>query len=787
MSSALRAIRTPAVIHKPSVFPQLGRPLRDAAAALALFLLGPAIYHRALTPGWTIGDGDYLFYFLPYRSYLAEAWHQGRWLPLWNPHIYLGAPFMANIQASVLYPPNLLLLAMSPTLAIGWLVALHAGFGGAGMYLFACRALRLGRAGGLVAGLVYMLSTLMFSQVGHVNQENTLGLTPWLMLAADRAAVAPKPQRLALLAASLALVVLAGHTQQAYLSLLLAGGVAVARLWGMAIRRRLWKRAARTALLLAGATVLGVGLTAVQVVATVELIGQSARSGGLSLTEAGSFSLPFHGFLGSFLPDYTADHPAEFSASVGAAALPLICLAIWTRWRRPRVWMFALLGVSALVVAFGPKARIYDLFYALLPGFDLFRVPARLLLFTTIAAAVLAGEGVRASVQLGLAWRVRRWRPRVRSAVWGALGLAALPVAAASVALLAGGRTRGPLLILPLGQRENVALTLGFETAVLALIMFGLFWRRLAPALLPLVTLVDLVLLSGHAYALNPLPEGVAQASVTTAALVPHGPNERYLALMPAGGASRALSAIPTGLPQIDSSRYDGLSRIGESLAPDVSMLDGILDADGYDGGVLPTRDYVEFRAALLSPGANNPPDYTDRLLTDRVSDPHWLRQAAVTTVLTDGRDPNAPGSRALVPVRRAGSIIYWQLAEPLTRAHLKEGQPAQITSDTGERVVVRLSAGAADKLVLADAYYPGWTASVDGRPVGIDRYSGYERAVSLTPGVHEVVFEYRPRWLAPTAAVSVASLGVVLGLVVAPILLRRGRTKPDDPRRVAV
>jgi uncharacterized membrane protein YfhO len=90
----------------------------------------------------------------------------------------------------------------------------------------------------------------------------------------------------------------------------------------------------------------------------------------------------------------------------------------------------------------------------------------------------------------------------------------------------------------------------------------------------------------------------------------------------------------------------------------------------------------------------------------------------------------------------------------------------------------VRLPIDAAGRLVLADAYYPGWNASVDGRPVAIDRYDGYERAVRLTPGAREVVFEYRPRWLAPSAAITAASLVVVLALIVVAPLLRPRRAR---------
>src|SRR5262249_42088108 len=75
------------------------------------------------------------------------------------------------------------------------------------------------------------------------------------------------------------------------------------------------------------------------------------------------------------------------------------------------------------------------------------------------------------------------------------------------------------------------------------------------------------------------------------------------------------------------------------------------------------------------------------------------------------------------------------------------------------------LPEGASGRLILADAYYPGWTASVDGHAIPIERYADYLRAVSLPPGAKVVVFEYQPRWLIPAALVNGAALLLTLTL----------------------
>ena len=45
--------------------------------------------------------------------------------------------------------------------------------------------------------------------------------------------------------------------------------------------------------------------------------------------------------------------------------------------------------------------------------------------------------------------------------------------------------------------------------------------------------------------------------------------------------------------------------------------------------------------------------------------------------------------------------------------------------------------------LLLADTFYPGWTAQVDGMPAPIYRANISVRAVQLPKGRHEIRFEY--------------------------------------------
>lgn len=89
--------------------------------------------------------------------------------------------------------------------------------------------------------------------------------------------------------------------------------------------------------------------------------------------------------------------------------------------------------------------------------------------------------------------------------------------------------------------------------------------------------------------------------------------------------------------------------------------------------------------------------------------------------------------------------------------------------------------------LILADAYYPGWTAYIDSTPTPILAVDGMFRGVEVGKGSHSVEFVYEPRSVRLGLILSATGAGlVVLGAVVMawPSRMRRrrataGRTEP--------
>ncbi|MBM3961010.1 MAG: YfhO family protein [Planctomycetes bacterium] len=84
---------------------------------------------------------------------------------------------------------------------------------------------------------------------------------------------------------------------------------------------------------------------------------------------------------------------------------------------------------------------------------------------------------------------------------------------------------------------------------------------------------------------------------------------------------------------------------------------------------------------------------------------------------------------------------------------------------DQPTRIELDVAAGAQPWLLLADAFLPGWRATVDGKAATIHRADHGFRLVQLPPTACRVVFAYRAPGLAGGAAAAVAALAALAAL----------------------
>jgi len=86
--------------------------------------------------------------------------------------------------------------------------------------------------------------------------------------------------------------------------------------------------------------------------------------------------------------------------------------------------------------------------------------------------------------------------------------------------------------------------------------------------------------------------------------------------------------------------------------------------------------------------------------------------------------------------------------------------------------------------LIYLDSYHPGWQATVDGEPAEILPANIAFKAVELSPGEHEVNFEFTggSKWTRITVWTNflITVLGAVFLVLLGPILVIRNYRRSD-------
>lgn len=326
---------------------------------------------------------DNLLINIPSKVYFVEEVKASRF-PIWNPYIFSGAPFFADINNALLYPLNILYAILPPFRALTWVIVVNFLLAFVGMYLFA-RRLLMSRFSGFVSAVVFAFSGTMVVYTNNAPMIQVAALLPWVIWSTDRFLAFPSGKTLSVAVAIAVLQIFAGHPQLTFYT------------WLLTISFAVWfykKRAMLLLLLIFLATLL----SAVQTLPFLEFVLESTRPLGdygyatfdslnpfaiarlIVPPLAGNLSLGYAYFFGGSVYGY-----------VGIAAL---FLAVISGWKRKTVSFFATSCILAFLLALGKNTPVFWVAYHLIPGLGSFRSPQHFLLIHTFSAAILAGFGI---------------------------------------------------------------------------------------------------------------------------------------------------------------------------------------------------------------------------------------------------------------------------------------------------------------------------------------------------------------------------------------------------------
>ncbi|NLD43110.1 MAG: oligosaccharide flippase family protein [Chloroflexi bacterium] len=697
-----------------------------------------------------------------WKTFIVDSLRAGQ-LPLWNPYILSGVPFLAAGQHSAMYPLSAIYYVLPLASAYGWFAALHLFLAGAFTYVLA-RTLRVGRAGSLIGGLAFMFGGFMVvSNVFPMIVASALWL-PLILAMVERvvrrAEEGPSSPvsylpALAVGAGALGMVLLAGHPEMYYYVALCTSAYALYRLAGLARRSRSWRRTGGVAAALMAMAAVGLGLGAAQWLPLLDLVRHNFREGSASFAEVLGWAYPPRHVLALLMPDFFGNpsHHAyldlftglrtpvtanalgqpidtitwgiknyvEGACYVGILPLLLAAGAILGRAGRHK-WFFAGLGALSLAFAFG--SRLYWVVFQL-PGLNQVHSPFRWVFPYSLCVGILAAMGVDALWRRG-APDGARWR---RWAAW--LAERALPVMA-----LGGG---GALLVAlgasllvkervaALAERALQALARAPEAFADGRMFYSYEFRNLLILGLALLA-AGLLLALRHRFR-RPLAWGALAALVVFAELYVIGSG-----FLPRTDR-RLVGQQPPSVAWLkeDADLFRITSYVGDSektFNANAGMLYGLQDVRGYDS-IIP-RQYVEYME-LITPQSELPYNRIAPLFewdADAL-DSRLLDLLNVKYVLTSPeRAIDRPGYTLVYD----GEMRIYRNEDALPRAFLV-GR-AEVIADAAARQEALRALEPLEKVILEEppaGSYP--VGAPDGTPGAVEAidYSANEVFVTLT------------------------------------------------------
>ncbi len=706
--------------------------------------------------------------FIPWWDFAWESILAGQ-IPLWNPWVGMGAPLAANYQSALFYPPYWVLLSvygiggvklMAWTITI--VVIFHLSLAGIGMIKL-LDDLDIGKLGQVVSGLAFTLSGYLVSRAGFLSINATVAWLPWVLLYSKQLTDGRK-NTVMKTGVVLGIMFLAGHAQTSWYIVLLGGlWIIFWSTFNPAVPSTL-----RYTLNVIGkficAGLIGLGLSAIQILPTAEYLFQSARASQYGFAEAMTYSFWPWRFLTLIAPNLFGSpvtgnywgYGNYWEDALYIGLLPII-LAFGQLFRHNKGQsdhrshyfsqtkalsiFLGLIVVIGFLFGLGDNTPVFPFLYRNVPTFDLFQAPTRFTIWSVFGLVVLAGLGID-SLQ----------PPKGKRLYWNRLavmGWAAIS-AAAGLAYFFLGDIETTFI-------SSVALTGLLGVGVSLLLLFQPekdhhqnrnIWQNTIIVFL----MLDLVIAG---YGLNPGLDldfyGVKRVGENVARLYISESTEYELKYNQFFNFDTFESDL----------EWDS---IYDYFVPNTAMLKKIRMVNNFDP--ITTARYQTWMDYLNELEQTKPETISYRQILD-------LMEVEGIVGLSEGLDPEIkillPGPIQEIMFFNCARFVAndddmleqlfsgeVNLAEELILAgKSKQLAPGcafngkaqmQIVEKMPGRIIVRTQSEVAGWVYWSQSWYPGWQVIVDNERTGSAlRANYYFQAAEISAGKHQVEFVYRP------------------------------------------
>jgi hypothetical protein len=709
---------------------------------------------------WHYGDiGDLATAFYPFRAIASKSVRSGT-LPLWNPDFLGGAPFLANAQSALFYPPNFLYYVLS--LPTAWTLCLMLRVFLAGMFMtLFVRSIGASKAGAIFSGIVFSLCGFTTAWQGEPLGDGAIWL-PLVCYSILRLRNEPSRLSTSIAAFAFAMPVLAGHPETtAHVTFV---GIAFALLTFV---RPSFDVRFLLRFIIAG--LLAVGLSAIQLLPTAEWVSLmptwrlGLRWPPLALHEAYAWvsrdMLRAKTSAGVWIP--------EAAAYVGMITLLLVPVGFLHRSRR-YVIFFAALIIVGVCLAYGLQPiQWLSLHTPVLASLKNWR----LILVASFGMAALSGLGITVLEETPLPKRQRL------------LALALVAIAFVVAFLFYYSLRNATQFRVEFTRRPSFTRAMLF--AGLIPLLWRLFRERAGNAFAVLACAVV-------AFDLMTLSYGFTGFSKREN-IFPDSPVFRFLSEQTEKGQART-------------------STLGLPYCMNANLMYGIPSADGYETGlVAPQRlfslDYTDDHLDGIWFNASHILNLKDRRLdllnvkylttlsasrefdllknTSRFRMVYNDGDAAVfenTSVLPRAflvpqhgievlkdmdsqlnalRDPAFDPQKTVIVSNRPSSLS--SLVPPSNAEQVTTDNFVKITRTGVNDLSLHASTNEPTVLVVSQTFYPGWKAIIDGVTTEVFPVNLTLTGIPLQAGAHDVHLVFDPMSFKAGAALTLLSMAILV------------------------
>lgn len=701
----------------------------------------------------------------PFKVLGMEAFKDFK-LPLWNPYNGGGQPLFATGHMGYLNPFNFIYFIIKPELAWSIQVIIQPFLIGLSLYYY-CRTLKLSKEGSLLAGASFMFSGFIITRTLY-NDYNFAILGMILSLTVIEKFFSSKNKIILTLPFLIFFIIVSTQPQVIAYCLLFAISYFIFRLWSGNFKDHIAKILSFFVLIF-----LGVGLSAIQIIPTLELYLQSNLSVSSSKFIFDRFLLPPNHLISMFIPNYFGNvatynywGSGDYIESILSIGLIPTFFAFLAFFKKPdnKDVRFFFLAVIVLTILFSIQSPLTTLIYSLpIPVFST-GIPSRIFVLTTLSICILAAYGLTEIQKVVLNKKLV-----IRSLIFTIIPLFIL-ILTIILLLTKSDCNNSVVTNCRTIALRNTLFEITVFTGGYLLFVYSLVIKRL-PKNYMLIGVTLLVVISGVYNGQKFLPFSQLSTFKPSNDLITKineiGEQDRFAGIDDA----KINSNFATNFRFYDNDYYDPLyiKRYGELVA----YTNGENDLKRSDAEIntgSKTSENLKKRKRLLELTGTKYLIYRNTIENkSKVGKVVWQNEKWIISenealprhyIVGDFKIENKNILKALFNENfNPSKQVIIEKKPNLMENKSTLNSSSQIVSYKNDRIRLKAESKSPGLLVISDNYYPGWKAYVNGKREEVLRANYTFRAVQIPKGNSDIEFIYESESIRWGIIISIVSL----------------------------